>query len=40
MLKGSELRSLRAVAAVVRDRIDAGVAPVRASLDIDPVSML
>jgi len=40
MLKGDELRSLRAVAAVVRDRIDAGVAPARASLDIDPVSML
>ena len=40
MLKGAELRSLRAVAAVVRDRIDAGVAPARASLDIDPVSML
>jgi primosomal protein N' (replication factor Y) len=40
MLKGNELRSLRAVAAVVRDRIDAGVAPARASLDIDPVSML
>jgi primosomal protein N' (replication factor Y) len=40
MLKGSELRALRAVAAVVRDRIDAGVAPAHASLDIDPVSML
>jgi len=40
MLRGAELRSLRAVAAVVRDRIDAGVAPARASLDIDPVSML
>jgi primosomal protein N' (replication factor Y) len=40
LLKGAELRALRAVAAVVRDRIDAGVAPARASLDIDPVSML
>jgi primosomal protein N' (replication factor Y) len=40
MLKGAELRSLRAVAAVVRDRIDAGVAPARVALDIDPVSML
>jgi primosomal protein N' (replication factor Y) len=40
LLKAAELRALRAVTALVRDRIDKGVAPARASLDVDPVSML
>lgn len=40
MLKAVELRPLRAVAAAVLERIEAGVSPARASLDIDPVSML
>ena len=40
MLRGEELRAVRSGAAAVLERIDAGVAPARASLDIDPVSML
>jgi hypothetical protein len=31
---------MRAVAAAIRARIDEGVAPARATLDIDPVAML
>jgi primosomal protein N' (replication factor Y) len=40
LMKASELRPLRAVAMAVTRRIDEGVTPARASLDVDPVSML
>ncbi len=40
VLRGPDRRALRAVAAAVAARIDEGLAPARASVDIDPVSML
>jgi primosomal protein N' (replication factor Y) len=40
MLRSADRRALRQVAAAVCARIDAGVAPARASVDVDPVSML
>lgn len=40
LLRARERRAVRAVAAAVAERIDAGVAPARAAVDIDPVSML
>lgn len=40
LMKGAELRPLRSVALSIARRIDEGIGPARASLDIDPVSML
>jgi primosomal protein N' (replication factor Y) len=40
LLQSSDRRALRAVAAAVSGQIDAGVAPARATLDVDPVAML
>ena len=40
LLRARERPALRAVVAAVARRIDEGVAPARASLDIDPYSML
>jgi primosomal protein N' (replication factor Y) len=40
MLLASDRRRLRAVAVELARRIDEGVAPARASLDVDPVSMM
>ncbi|HKU42077.1 MAG TPA: primosomal protein N', partial [Polyangiales bacterium] len=40
LLRSADRAALRAVAKVVAARIDQGVAPARASLDVDPVSML
>lgn len=40
LLRSAEVRALRSVAHAVVQRIEAGVAPARASVDIDPVSML
>ena len=40
MLRSSNLKSLRATAAQLAAAIDAGVSPSRATLDVDPVSML
>ena len=40
MLRGADRSALRGVAAVIADRIDAGIAPARATVDIDPVNML
>ncbi|MFK7985666.1 MAG: primosomal protein N' [Sandaracinaceae bacterium] len=40
LLRGSERPVLRSVARLLADRIDQGVAPARAHVDIDPVSML
>jgi primosomal protein N' (replication factor Y) len=40
LLRSADRRALRSVAAQIAGRIDEGVAPARASVDIDPVSML
>jgi primosomal protein N' (replication factor Y) len=40
LLRSSDRRALRRVAAAVAARIDAGIGPARASVDVDPVSML
>ena len=40
LLRSADRRALRSVAGVVVQRIDEGLTPVRASVDIDPVSML
>jgi primosomal protein N' (replication factor Y) len=40
MLRSADRRALRAVAAAVAARIDEGVAPARATIDVDPVAML
>ncbi len=40
MLRSPDLRSLRAITSKIAARIDEGLAPARASVDIDPVSML
>ena len=40
MLRSSDLAALRGLARQWVDRIDEGLAPVRASIDVDPVSML
>ncbi|MFO0713543.1 MAG: primosomal protein N' [Sandaracinus sp.] len=40
LLKGRDRRPLRAVALAVLTAIDEGLAPARASLDVDPVNML
>ncbi len=40
MLRGADRAALRSVALAVADRIDAGLGPARASVDIDPVNML
>lgn len=40
LLRGSDRIALRAVSAALVDRIDAGISPARASLDVDPVNML
>jgi primosomal protein N' (replication factor Y) len=40
LLRAKERQALRGVASVLARRIDAGLAPARASIDIDPVSML
>ena len=40
LLKSADRRALRAVALAVCGQIDAGVAPARATLDVDPVAML
>ncbi len=40
LLRAEDRRALRAVALAVAARIDEGVAPARASVDMDPVSML
>jgi primosomal protein N' (replication factor Y) len=40
MLRSADRKALRAVAHAIAARIDEGVAPARASVDIDPVSML
>jgi primosomal protein N' (replication factor Y) len=40
LLKGKERRKLREVALAILARIDEGLAPARASIDVDPVSML
>jgi primosomal protein N' (replication factor Y) len=40
LLRGADRKALRAVAATLAARIDEGLAPARASVDIDPVAML
>jgi primosomal protein N' (replication factor Y) len=40
LLRAKERAALRSVAAMLARRIDQGIAPARASIDIDPVSML
>jgi primosomal protein N' len=40
LLRSRSREKLRAVAALVVARIDQGVSPARAHLDVDPVSML
>ena len=40
LLRGITMRGLRAVASVLATRIDEGLEPARATLDVDPVSML
>ena len=40
MLRSSDLSALRGVAKQLADKIDEGVAPARATIDVDPVSML
>jgi primosomal protein N' (replication factor Y) len=40
MLRSADRRALRAVAVAVAARIDEGVAPARATIDVDPVAML
>jgi primosomal protein N' (replication factor Y) len=40
MLRSPDRRSLRAVAGLLADHIDSGISPARASVDVDPVSML
>lgn len=40
LLKSSDRNALRAVAVALAARIDEGVAPARATLDVDPVAML
>jgi primosomal protein N' (replication factor Y) (superfamily II helicase) len=40
VLRSQDRRALRAVALALRQRIDDGIAPARASIDIDPVNML
>jgi hypothetical protein len=40
MLRSSDRRALRAVGAAVLGRIEQGLGPARATLDVDPVSML
>jgi primosomal protein N' (replication factor Y) len=40
LLRSPDRRALRAVAHTIATRVDQGVAPARASLDFDPVSML
>ncbi len=40
LLRSADRRALRAVAGAVAGRIDEGLSPARASVDIDPVSML
>ncbi len=40
LLRSGDRRALRRVAAAVAARIDEGVSPARASVDVDPVSML
>jgi primosomal protein N' (replication factor Y) (superfamily II helicase) len=40
VLRSQDRRALRAVALALRQRIDDGVAPARASVDVDPVNML
>jgi primosomal protein N' (replication factor Y) len=40
ILRSQDRRALRAVALALRQRIDDGVAPARASVDVDPVNML
>jgi primosomal protein N' (replication factor Y) len=40
LLRSADRRALRRVAAAIAARIDEGVSPARASVDIDPVSML
>lgn len=40
LLRSSDVRALRGVTAKLAARLDAGVAPARGSVDIDPVSML
>jgi primosomal protein N' (replication factor Y) len=40
LLRSNDRRALRAVASAVADRIDQGVSPARASVDVDPVAML
>lgn len=40
LLRSEDRKALRAVAALVLARIEEGIAPARASVDVDPVSML
>lgn len=40
LLRSPDRKALRAVAAALAQRVDAGLSPARASIDIDPVSML
>jgi primosomal protein N' (replication factor Y) len=40
LLRSRDRAALRAVAKVLVRRIDEGLSPARASLDVDPVSML
>jgi hypothetical protein len=40
MLRSPDRRALRAVAAAIAARIDEGIAPARATIDVDPVAML
>jgi primosomal protein N' (replication factor Y) len=40
MLRSADRRALRKVAASIAARIDQGISPARAVLDVDPVSML
>jgi len=40
LLKGRDRKSLREVALAILARIDEGIAPARASIDVDPVNML
>jgi primosomal protein N' (replication factor Y) (superfamily II helicase) len=40
MLRGGDRSALRGVAGLISDRIDAGIAPARATVDVDPVNML
>ncbi len=40
MLRGADRAALRAVAGAIADRIDLGISPARATVDVDPVNML